>query len=185
MSIENIDDLELNFEEVVEQYQSDLRKMKTGRANTGLVEDIQVDYFGVRTPLIHMATINILDAKTIEISPWNKDQIKEIQKAISKSELGLNPSEDGNVIRIIMPSMTEERRLELVKQLGKKTEEMKIRIRRYREEFWGGVQNKERQGEISEDEKFKAKDDLQKLIDEYNKKLDEIEAKKEQDLMQV
>ncbi len=132
-----------------------------------------------------MANVNVLDVKTIEISPWNKAQIKEIQKAISKSDLGLNPSDDGNVIRIVFPPMTEERRLDLVKQLGKKTEEMKIRIRRHREDFWSEVQKNEREGEISEDEKFKAKDDLQKIVDEYNKKLNEIETKKKQDLMQV
>ena len=185
MSIESIDDLKFSFDEVVEQYQSDLKKMKTGRANAELLEGIQVDYFGTRTPLIHMATVGVLDAKTIEVNPWNKSQIKEIEKAISKSELGLNPSDDGNVIRIVIPPMTEERRIELVKQLGKKTEEMKIRMRRHREEFWSGVQTGERDGEISEDEKFKAKDDLQKLVDTYNKRLDEIETKKEQDLMQV
>ncbi len=185
MNIENIDNLKLNFEEVVKQYQNDLKKMKTGRASTELVEGIQVEYFGTRTPLVHMANVSVLDAKTIEISPWNKVQIKEIQKAISKSDLGLNPSDDGNVIRIVIPLMTEERRLDLVKQLGKKTEEMKIRMRRHREDFWSGIQKNEREGEISEDEKFKAKDDLQKIVDEYNKKLDEIEAKKKQDLMQI
>ncbi len=185
MSIENIDDLQINFEEIIEQYQSDLKKMKTGRANAELLEGLQVEYFGNRTPLIHMATVGVLDAKTIEITPWDKSQLKEIQKAISKSELGLNPSDDGNVIRITIPPMTEERRLDLVKQLGKKTEEMKIRMRRSREEFWSGIQSGEREGQISEDEKFKAKDDLQKLVDEYNKKIDEIEVKKKTDLMQV
>jgi len=185
MNINDIDDLKSSFNEVLDQYQGDLKKMKTGRANTELLEGIQVDYFGNRTPLIHMATVGVLDAKTIEINPWNKSQIKEIEKAISKSELGLNPSNDGNVIRIVIPPMTEERRLELVKQLGKKTEEMKIRMRRHREEFWGGIQSKERESEISEDDKFKAKDDLQKLVDDYNKKFNEIETKKEQELMQV
>ncbi|MCK5081050.1 MAG: ribosome recycling factor, partial [Candidatus Moranbacteria bacterium] len=111
MGIENIDDLQLNFDEVIEQYQNDSKKMKTGRASAELVEDIQVEYFGTRTPLIHMATVNVLDAKTIEISPWNKDQLKEIQKAVSQADLGLNPSDDGNIIRIVVPSMTEERRV--------------------------------------------------------------------------
>lgn len=185
MSIETIDELEINFEEILNQYQDDLKKMKTGRATTGLVEGIQVEYFGARTPLVHMATINVLDARTIEISPWNKSQIKEIEKAISKSDLGFNPSDDGNVIRIVVPTMTEERRLDLVKQLGKKTEEMKIRIRRNREEFWNTIQTKEKNSEISEDEKFKAKDNLQKMVDLYNGKLEEIEEKKEKELMQV
>lgn len=185
MSIENIDDLQLKFEEIIEHFQNELKKIKTGRANAGLVEGIQVDYFGTRTPLIHMATVNVLDTKTIEISPWNKDQLKEIKKAISNSDLGLNPSEDGQVIRITIPSMTEERRLEMVKQLGKKTEETKIKIRRDREDFWNKIQKQEKDGEISEDDKFKNKDDLQKLVDEYNKKIDEIEKKKEEDLMQV
>lgn len=185
MSIENIDDLQLKFEEIVEQFQAELKKMKTGRANAGLVENIQVDYFGTRTPLIHMATINVLDAKTIEISPWNKDQLKEIKKAISNSDLGLNPNEDGQVIRLTIPPMTEERRLEMVKQLGKKTEESKIRMRRNREEFWNKIQKQEKEGLISEDDKFKNKEDLQELMDEYNKKIEEIEEKKKEDLMSV
>ena len=185
MGIENIDDLQLNFDEVIEQYQNDSKKMKTGRASAELVEDIQVEYFGTRTPLIHMATVNVLDAKTIEISPWNKDQLKEIQKAVSQADLGLNPSDDGNIIRIVVPSMTEERRVEMVQQLGKKTEEMRIKIRRFREDFWGGVQDKEKKNEISEDEKFKTKDNLQKLVDEYNKKLEEVEDRKKEELMQV
>jgi len=185
MSIENIDDLRFKFEEVVEQYQDELKKMKTGRASADLVEGILVDNFGTKTPIIHMANVSALDAKTIEISPWNKDQLKEIQRAIAKSDLGLNPSDDGNVIRIVIPAMTEERRLELVKQLGKKTEEMRIRMRRSREDFWGNIQKQEKEGNISEDEKFETKDNLQKSVDEYNNKLDEIEKKKEQDLMQV
>jgi len=185
MSIENIEDLEFKFEEIVDQSQTELKKMKTGRANSELVEGIQVDYFGNRTPLIHMASVSILDAKTIEISPWDKDQLKEIKKAISNSDLGLSPNEDGQVIRITIPSMTEERRLEMVKQLGKKTEESKIRIRRNREDFWNTVQKKEKEGKISEDEKFKNKENLQKLVDEYNKKIDEIEMRKEEELMQV
>jgi ribosome recycling factor len=185
MSIENIDDLQLKFEEIVEQFQTELKKMKTGRANAGLVESVQVDCFGTRMPLLHIATINVLDARTIEISPWNKDQLKEIKKAISNSDLGLNPSEDGQVIRITIPPMTEERRLEMVKQLGKKSEEAKIRMRRNREDFWNKIQKQEKEGLISEDDKFKNKEDLQKLMDEYNRKIDEIEEKKREDLMQV
>lgn len=185
MSINNLDDLQLRFEEIIEQFQGELKKMKTGRANAELVEDIKVDYFGTKTPISHMATINILDARTIEISPWNKDQLKEIKKAVSQADLGLNPSDDGNLIRITIPLMTEERRLEMVKQLNKKTEEMRIRMRRNREEFWNKIQKDEKEGNISEDDKFRAKDDLQKLIEEYNKKIDEIEERKEQELLQV
>lgn len=185
MSIETIDDLQLKFEEVLEQFQAELKKMKTGRASAGLVDGIQVDYFGTRTPIVHMATVNVLDARTIEISPWNKDQLKEIKKAINQSDLGLNPSDDGNLIRIVIPPMTEERRIEMVKQLGKKTEEMRIRMRRHREDFWSKIQKDEKDGNIPEDEKFKTKDDLQKLVEEYNKKIDEIEEKKEQELLQV
>ena len=185
MSIETIDDLKLSFEEAIEHFQAELKKMKTGRASTELVEGILVDNFGTKTPIIHMATVNIMDAKTIEISPWNKGQLKDIQKAIGQSDLGLNPSDNGEVIRIVIPPMTEERRLEMVKQLGKKTEEAKISLRRHREDFWSGIQKQEKEGEISEDEKFGAKEDLQKTMDEYNKKIDEIEKKKEGELMQV
>ncbi len=185
MNINNLDDLQLKFEEIIEQFKDELKKMKTGRASSALVEGVKVDYFGTRTPISHMATISVADARTIEISPWNKDQLKEIKKAISQSDLGLNPNDNGDLIRITIPSMTEERRLEMVKQLGKKTEEMRIRMRINREELWSKIQKDEKDGNISEDEKFKTKDDLQKLVEEYNKKIDEIEGKKEQELLQV
>jgi ribosome recycling factor len=108
-----------------------------------------------------------------------------VEKAIQDSDMGFNPSNDGNAVRIIMPAMTEERRNEMVKTLGQKTEEARIRLRKIREKCWQETQEKEREGEISEDEKFAVKDDLQEIMDEYNQKLEEIEEKKEKEIRQV
>ncbi|MFO7807376.1 MAG: ribosome recycling factor [Candidatus Moraniibacteriota bacterium] len=187
MSIKNkeVEKLRPQFDQAIEDYKKSIQKIKTGRANAGLVEDVKVDYFGAKTPLMHMATINVPDAKTIEITPWDKSQVSSIEKAIQDSGMGFNPSNDGSIIRIIMPTMTEERRDEMVKALGKKTEEARIRLRKIRENFWHETQEKEKEGEISEDDKFAIKDDLQKIIDEYNQKVEEIEEKKEKEIRQV
>jgi ribosome recycling factor len=187
MSIKNkeVEKLRPEFECSIEEYKKSLQKIKTGRASVGLVEDVKVDYFGVKTPLMHMATINVPDAKTIEITPWDKSQLSAVEKAIQDSDMGFNPSNDGNAVRIIMPAMTEERRNEMVKTLGQKTEEARIRLRKIREKCWQETQEKEREGEISEDEKFAVKDDLQEIMDEYNQKLEEIEEKKEKEIRQV
>lgn len=173
------------FEQAVERYQGELKNIRTGRATPALVEDLKVDYFGTKTPLKQIASINVTDARTLTISPWSKDSLVDIEKAINESDLGVNPNNDGNVIRISLPSLTEERRRELVKVLNKKTEEARIRIRQIREDVWKEIQKSEENGDISEDDKFRSKDKLQDLVDGYNKKLEELEAKKEQEIMQV
>jgi ribosome recycling factor len=187
MSVKNkeVEKLRPEFDKAVEDYKKNIQKIKTGRANAGLVEDVKVDYFGSKTPLMHMASINTPDASTIEIEPWDKSQLSSVEKAIQESDLGLNPSNDGRVVRLKMPEMTEERRNEMVKVLSKRTEEARIRIRRIREDFWDEAQKKEKEGEISEDEKFSIKESLQEIVDEYNQKIEEIEEKKEEEIKRV
>ena len=130
-----------------------------------------------------LATINAPEPRSLVIQPWDKAVVAAIEGAIRKSELGLNPVVDGQIIRLNIPSLTEERRKEFIKLLKQKTEEARVKIRRIREEIWHKAQSMEHAHEISEDDKCQAKDDLQKLVDDFNKKIEDLEKKKEQELM--
>ncbi len=136
-------------------------------------------------PLKQLATIQTPEPRSIVIHPWDKNVIKNIEKAISQSKLGLAPVTDEEFIRLKVPPLTEERRRELVKILQEKVEECRVSIRRQREEIWKEIQDLEKEKEISEDDKFKAKDELQKVVDEYNSKLEEIKERKEEEITKV
>ncbi|OGI19370.1 MAG: ribosome recycling factor [Candidatus Moranbacteria bacterium RIFCSPLOWO2_02_FULL_48_19] len=164
---------------------SEAAKIRTGRANPGLVEGLLVDYYGVKTPLKQIASIAIPEARQILISPWDKGSLIQIEAAIRESDLGLNPGNDGQAIRITLPALTEERRHDLVKALNSRAEESRIVIRTVREEIWKDIQDSERAGNISEDEKFHGKDELQKVVDEYNHKLEAVRKKKEEEILTV
>ncbi|HLN18954.1 MAG TPA: ribosome-recycling factor, partial [Patescibacteria group bacterium] len=125
------------------------------------------------------------DPRTIMISPWDKDNLVNIEKAVRESQLNLNPINDGQVIRINIPTLTEERRKELVKVLNQKTEEARVSVRKNREEVWDEIQELEKNGKIGEDDKFNGKEKLQKIVDEYNEKIEEIREKKEQEIMTI
>lgn len=185
MNNDEIQALKKKLEEAIEFFQGELKNVRTGRANPAMVEDIQIDYYGAKSPLKQVASISSQDARTITITPWSKDSLVYIEKAINESDLNINPINDGNVIRLSFPSLTEERREELVKVVGKKTEEVRIRVRKIREEVWDEIQRKEKNGEISEDDKFKGKETLQKFVDEFNSKIEELNKKKEGEIRQV
>lgn len=185
MKNEEIQGIKKDLGETIDFYQEELRNIRTGRVNPAMVEEIEIDYYGTKSALKQVASISSQDAKTLIISPWSKDSLVSIEKAVNQSDLGVNPVNDGNVIRLSFPSLTEERRTELAKVVGKKTEEARIKIRKKREEEWDKIQEKERNKEISEDDKFKDKEALQKIIDEYNRKVDDLSSKKEEELMQV
>lgn len=174
-----------DFEKAVEFFREDLNQLRTGRATTALVENILVDYYGTKSLLKQVASISIPEARTITISPWDKGSLVNIEAAIRESQLNLNPNNDGQVIRINIPALTEERRKELVKILNQKTEEAKISIRKIREDIWNEIQELEKSGKIGEDDKFIGKDKLQEVIDEYNEKIEEIRKKKEGEIMTV
>lgn len=174
-----------DFENSAQWFDQELKNIRTGRATPALVEDLKVSYYGTPTPLKQVASISVSDARTIVISPWSKDTLVEIEKSINESEMNLSPNNDGNVIRINLPALTEERRKELVKILNKKTEEGRIRIRKVREEVWDEIQQKVKNGEISEDDKFRAKDKLQEIVDQFNGKIEQASKKKEEEIMQV
>jgi ribosome recycling factor len=174
-----------NLQNAVDHLRSEISSLRTGRANPKLVEDIAVDYYGAKTPIKQLANINVPEPRLIVISPWDKGSLVNVEAAIRASDLDLVPNNDGNVIRLVIPQLNEERRVELVKILNKKVEEAKIAVRNVREEVWREIQNLEKGGKISEDDKFRAKDKLQAVVDEYNKAIDEQGEKKEKEIMTI
>ncbi len=177
--------LKQDLEKIIEQYQQELKSVRTGRANPQVVEDLMIDYFGTMTPIKQAANVSASDARTIVIAPWNKDSLVDIEKAINESDLGINPINDGEVIRLSFPPLTEERRVELTKIVGQKSEEARIKVRKLREKIREEIQQDEKEGKISEDDKVRKEKELQKIIDEYNEKIEEIHKKKEEELMTV
>jgi len=173
------------FERTIEFFKEEVGKLRTGRASANLVDSIMIDYYGSKSPLKQVATITVPEPRTITIAPWSRDNLVNIEKAIRESQLNLNPMNDGQVIRINMPPLNEERRKELVKVLNQKAEEARVGIRKGREEIWDEIQGMEKSGSIGEDDKFSGKDKLQKVVDEYNGKIEEIRGKKEQEIMTV
>lgn len=173
------------FEKAVEYFKEELGQLRTGRASAALVDNLMVDYYGSTSPLKQIASISVPEARTIVISPWSKDSLINIEKSVRESQLNLNPINDGQVIRINIPALNEERRKELVKILNQKAEETRVVIRKIRESIWDEIQEFEKQGKIGEDDKFSGKDKLQKVVDEYNGKIDEIREKKEGEIMTV
>ena len=178
-------DSEKKMRASLEGLKVDLSTIRTGRASPALVSFIKVDYAGVQMPLNQMASISAPEARLIVIQPWDKTNIGNIQKAIQKSELGLNPASDGNVIRLAIPPLSEQRRQELVKLVRRKIEERKVIIRNLRQEGMKDVKALEKNKEISEDESKRAQERLQKLTDDTIIEVDKIGKDKEKELSEV
>ena len=159
--------------------------VRAGRANAKVLDRITVEYYGQETPLNGVATISSPDARTLVIQPWDGSLLKDIQKAIQISDLGINPQNDGRVIRLTFPQLTEERRKELTKQVKKYAEEAKVAMRNLRRDGMDYVKNLKKKSEITEDDQKKAEKDLQDLLDKYIKKVDEALAAKEKELMAI
>jgi len=182
---ETIEKRNSEFENTLEHFKEELNQFRTGRASSALVENLLVDYYGAKSPIKQVASISVPEPRTIMISPWDKGSLVNIEAAIRESQLNLNPNNDGQVIRINIPALNEERRKELVKVLSQKTEDAKISIRRIREEIWEEIQEMEKAGKIGEDDKFIGKDKLQEKVNEYNKKIDEMKEGKEKEILTV
>ena len=159
--------------------------VRAGRANAKVLDRIAVEYYGQETPLNGVATISSPDARTLVIQPWDSALLKEIQKAIQMSDLGINPQNDGRVIRLVFPQLTEERRKELTKQVKKYAEDAKVAMRNIRRDGMDYVKKLKKNSEITEDDQKKAEKDLQDLLDKYIKKVDEALAAKEKELMAI
>jgi len=173
-----------DFDGVLNFYKSDIASVRTGRATPALVEDLPVDAYGQKMTIKELASISAPEPRTVMIQPWDKNVLENIASAIHKSGVGLAPIVDGDLIRLSIPSLTEERRKEFIKLLKQKSEQARVKIRNVREDIWGKVQHMEKNGEIREDEKFRAKEDLQKIVDAQNHMIEELEKKKEGELMQ-
>lgn len=159
--------------------------LRAGRANTGVLDRILVDYYGIPTPINQMAAISVPEARVLVISPWDASTLKPIEKAVQASDIGINPNNDGKCIRLIFPPLTEERRHELVKEVHKFGEEAKVAIRSIRRDSIEKFKEMEKKSEITEDDLKDAEKDIQELTDKYCKEADEMSAKKERELLEV
>ena len=179
-----IEDAKEHMEKSVKHLSHELTKIRAGRAMPNMVDGISVEYYGAQTPLSQVASVNTPDARTLMIKPWEKTILGEIEKAIINSDLGLNPQNDGEVIRLNIPPLTEERRVALVKQVKQEGETGKISIRNIRKEANDHVKKLLKE-HVSEDEIKKAEQEIQELTDNYVKKIDSLLAKKEEEIMHV
>lgn len=178
-------EIESHMQKAIEATQRAFNTIRTGRANASLLDRVMVEYYGTPTPLKSLATINTPDASTITIQPYDKGSLTQIEKAISLSDVGLTPNNDGQVIRLNVPPLTSERRQEFVKMAGKFAEEGKVSIRNIRRDAVDAVRKQEKNSEVSEDESRDLQDQIQKLTDKYTEKIDELLAEKEKDITTV
>lgn len=178
-------DVKERMEKAISSLKKELSSIRAGRANPSLLDKIVVEYYGANTPLNQLANITTPDPRTLIIQPWDKSVASEIEKAILKSELGLTPNNDGVVIRINIPSLTEERRKELVKLVKKTGEDSKVAIRNIRRDGNDELKKIEKSGEISEDDSRRTQEEIQKLTDKYIDEIDKIVSHKEDEIMEV
>lgn len=169
----------------IESLKQDLGKVRTGRAHTGLLDHVQVDYYGSMVPISQVANINLIDARTIGVQPWEKPMVGKVEKAIRDADLGLNPATQGDVIRVPMPVLTEERRRDLIKVVKHEGENTKVAIRNLRRDANTHLKDALKKKEVSEDDERRAQDEIQKLTDHYVAEVDRLLAEKEKDLMAI
>jgi len=180
-----INDAEERMEKTVEALQLELRSLRTGRASPALVERLHVDYYGVPTPLNQLAGISVPEPRMLMIRPWDRSSMGLIEKAILKSDLGLTPNNDGQVIRLVIPQLTEERRRDLSRLVARRVEEARVACRNIRRDAIDLLRDLEKEKLISEDELYEGRDQIQKVTDEFIKQVDEIGKAKEAEIMEV
>jgi ribosome recycling factor len=185
MIIEVLAETEERMQKSIEALQTDLRGIRTGRASPALVERLRVEYYGTPTNLIELASISAPEPQLLAIRPWDSNALKDIERAILQSDLGLTPSNDGKLIRLVIPPLTEERRRELTKLVSRRVEEARVAVRNCRRDGLNDMRDLEKEKLISEDEFYTGKDDLQELTDTRIKQVDEIGQAKEQEIMEL
>jgi ribosome recycling factor len=173
------------MDEVIQKLKEDLQTVRTGKASAALVDNIFVSYYGAQTPLKQMAQISTPDANLITIQPWDANSLGDIEIALRNANLGFGVTNDGRVIRISLPPMTEERRLEFIKLIHQKAEAVRITLRNLREEAWREIQHLEKAGSLTEDDRYRGEDMLNKMIEDYNKKILELIETKERELKTI
>jgi ribosome recycling factor len=178
-----IKEAEAKMQGAIEALTREFAGVRTGRASTGLLEGIRVDYYGTPTPINQLASLSVPDPKTLLIQPWEPSMLPAIEKAIMKSDLGLTPANDGKVIRLAMPPLTEERRKQLAKVVGKLAEDCRVAVRNIRHEANKKVKALEKEKKISEDESRRGQDQVQKITDKFIQRADELLKKKEQEIL--
>lgn len=185
MTKEVLQDCERNMRAVIEATKQDFSTVRTGRANPALLDRVQVEYYGTLTPLNQLASISAPEARLLLIQPWDKNSLKEIERAILKSDLGLTPNSDGSVIRLSIPPLTEERRKDLVRLVRKGAEDRRIGIRNVRRDANEVLRELEKDGSISEDQRHRSEADVQELTDKYIERINELLEAKENEIMEV
>jgi len=176
---------EEKMKKAIENLRYELNKIRTGKASASILDGVKVNYYGSIVPLKQAASISVPEIRLITVQPWDKSMINEIEKAILKSDIGLTPVNDGHIIRLPIPALTEERRLELVKQTKRLGEEIKVSIRNSRREANESLKKGEKDGTISEDNSYRAQENIQELTDKYIKKVDDILQAKEREIMEI
>ncbi len=179
------EDAEIRMGKSVASLKNDLTKLRTGRAHTSLLDHITVEYYGSEVPLSQVANVSVLDSRTLSVSPWEKPMVQAIEKAIMNSNMGLNPATTGELIRIPLPPLTEERRKDMIKVVRAEGEAAKVAIRNIRRDVLSDVKSLLKDKEITEDDDRQAQDDVQKITDKYVKQVDEALIVKEKDLMEI
>ncbi len=185
MTADLFEDAERRMQKAIDALKQDLGAIRAGRASSALVERINVDYYGAPTPINQVASISVPEARLLVIQPWDRKLLPDIEKAIQKSDLNINPSNDGQVIRLNIPPMSEERRRDLVKSLHKKLDEHKVAVRNIRRDIHDKLRDREKKKEVSEDELKRSTERLQKLTDRYIDEMDKVGKTKELEIMEV
>ncbi|RKD24261.1 ribosome recycling factor [Ammoniphilus oxalaticus] len=180
-----IKDAEDRMSKSIDTLRRDLASLRAGRATPALLDKVQVDYYGTPTPVTQMANVSVPEPRMITIQPWDKTQLSEIERAIQKSDLGLTPSNDGNIIRLSIPALTEERRTDLVRLVKKEGEEAKVAVRNVRRDVNDSFKKLERDGELSEDDLKRTQEQVQKTTDSFISQVDQIVQDKEKEIMEV
>lgn len=176
---------EQKMQKSLEALKADLHKVRTGRAHTGILDHVQVEYYGSYVPIAQVANVTLIDSRTIGVQPWEKPMIAKVEKAIRDSDLGLNPSTQGDLIRVPMPMLTEERRKELIKVVRHEGENAKVAVRNLRRDAIAHLKDALKKHELSEDDERRAQDEVQKLTDKYVAEVDKALVEKEKDLMAI
>jgi ribosome recycling factor len=178
-------DAEERMSKTIDSLETDLRAIRTGRANPHLLDRLTVDYYGVPTPVNQVAGVSTSEGRMLIIKPWDKIALKGIERAIQESDLGLTPSNDGTIIRLILPQLTKERRQDLVRQVGKRAEEARVAVRNIRRDVLKDLEDAQKEGMISEDELYRARDQVQSLTNEYVENVEQTAKNKEDEIMEI
>lgn len=178
-------DIETRMQKAIDSLSTDYSEIRAGRANAAVLDKVKVDYYGAPTPVAQLASVSVAEARMLVIQPWDKTMLKAIEKAINKSDIGINPQNDGNVIRLTFPQLTEDRRKELAKDISKRGEQAKVAIRNIRRDGMDELKKQKKANEITEDEQAEGEEKIQKLTDKYVKKASEMEENKKKEILTV